>query len=299
MKRAVKFVALTYLISGVYSLLYLFFPLKTTVGSLLTALYMFIPFLSAFILQKFLYHEPLKNIFVTFKLSYWYIFALFLPVLWVGGAFLVSLLFKDVSFSSDMSGMIERFRNTLSSEKLELMKKQIKSISPILMLLGMIGQGLLAGVSINAVFAFGEEAGWRGFLNKNLRDILGFYPLSLVIGFIWGLWHLPIIIQGYNYPSHPYAGIFMMILFCILLTPFFIYIVEKTGSVIGAAIMHGSLNGLAGLALVYIKGGSDLIVGLTGLSGFIALLFFNMLLLVYDRYISKESITKGFKKNTD
>ena len=29
---------------------------------------------------------------------------------------------------------------------------------------------------------------------------------SLVIGFFWGLWHLPLIAAGYNYPGHPVAG---------------------------------------------------------------------------------------------
>ncbi len=56
----------------------------------------------------------------------------------------------------------------------------------------------------------GEELGWRGFLLKQC-SYMDFWKMSLVIGIIWGLWHAPIIIQGYNYPQNPVIGVFMMI----------------------------------------------------------------------------------------
>jgi membrane protease YdiL (CAAX protease family) len=37
----------------------------------------------------------------------------------------------------------------------------------------------------------GEEIGWRGFLLPHLQPRLGVLPTALVIGAIWGLWHLP------------------------------------------------------------------------------------------------------------
>ncbi|UJW85014.1 type II CAAX endopeptidase family protein [Devosia sp. SL43] len=37
----------------------------------------------------------------------------------------------------------------------------------------------------------GEEIGWRGFLLPRLQPRLGVLPAALVIGAIWGLWHLP------------------------------------------------------------------------------------------------------------
>ncbi len=39
--------------------------------------------------------------------------------------------------------------------------------------------------------ALGEEIGWRGFLLPRLQSRLGTVPAALVIGAIWGLWHLP------------------------------------------------------------------------------------------------------------
>ena len=53
---------------------------------------------------------------------------------------------------------------------------------------------------INAVPALGEELGWRGML----RDTLRYRPrwqVIVVTGVAWGLWHAPILLLGYNYPS--------------------------------------------------------------------------------------------------
>ncbi len=149
--------------------------------------------------------------------------------------------------------------------------------------------GFVAGITINAIAGFGEELGWRGFLQREL-GYLGFWKSSILIGLIWGIWHAPIILQGHNYPEHPQAGVLMMIIFTLLLSPIFSYIRLKAKSVIAAAVIHGSLNATVGLPLMVIKGGNDLIVGVTGLAGFIALALSNLALFIYDRYFAKEKI---------
>jgi membrane protease YdiL (CAAX protease family) len=76
-----------------------------------------------------------------------------------------------------------------------------------------IGGALLAGVSINAVVALGEELGWRGLLLTEVRP-LGWWRANLAIGLAWGLWHAPLILFGaLNYPGYRAAGVAMMILF--------------------------------------------------------------------------------------
>ena len=69
-----------------------------------------------------------------------------------------------------------------------------------------IGQVLMAGPTINAIVALGEELGWRGLLMHELKS-LGFWRSSFAIGFFWGLWHLPMIVNGYNYPGYPILGL--------------------------------------------------------------------------------------------
>lgn len=117
-----------------------------------------------------------------------------------------------------------------------------------------------------------------------------FFKAAIIIGFIWGIYHAPVILMGYNYPQHPQIGVLMMIIFCILLTPLFLYITIKSKSVIAAAILHGTMNGTYGITLMMTDGGNDLTIGLTGLAGFIALTITLICLFIYDYFISKEKI---------
>jgi membrane protease YdiL (CAAX protease family) len=138
------------------------------------------------------------------------------------------------------------------------------------LLLISLGQVLIAGPSINAVAAFGEELGWRGLLLRELES-MSFWRSSLVIGFFWGLWHLPLIVAGYNYPSHPVAGPITMIVLTILLSPLIGYVRLRAQSVFAAAVFHGTFNAAATL-VIFIKGGSPFTVGVTGVAGLITLL---------------------------
>lgn len=50
-------------------------------------------------------------------------------------------------------------------------------------------------IAVGSFFALGEEIGWRGFLVPLLVKSGLPHPL-LLSGFIWGLWHLPLIVFG-------------------------------------------------------------------------------------------------------
>ena len=148
---------------------------------------------------------------------------------------------------------------------------------------------MIAGYTINALFAFGEEVGWRSCL-LNAFEGKPFWQACVFTGAVWGIWHAPLILLGHNYPEHPQIGVAMMTLWCILLTPMFIYIRVKTKSVYGDSFLHGFLNALAGLPLLLIIGGNDLTKGVTGAAGMIALVIINAALIFYDVYISKDRI---------
>ncbi|MFT3771509.1 MAG: CPBP family intramembrane metalloprotease [Minicystis sp.] len=84
---------------------------------------------------------------------------------------------------------------------------------------------------------FGEEYGWRGYLQGELVA-LGKVRGVLLVGVIWGLWHAPLIVMGYDYPGHPVAGVFVMTLYTVMLAFVLGYAVLKTGSVWLAAYLH-------------------------------------------------------------
>ena len=54
--------------------------------------------------------------------------------------------------------------------------------------------------------------------------------------------------------------------------------------------MHGTLNATGALALIMVEGGNDLLTGLTGLAGFIAVGLAVAAFFIYDRFISREKI---------
>ncbi|MEA3431936.1 MAG: CPBP family intramembrane glutamic endopeptidase [candidate division WOR-3 bacterium] len=295
-RKAMVFIGLTFLFN--WLLAGLFFAsggeLNTPAGLAMTVFYMFIPMIVAIIVQKGIYKESIKEpLGISFKLNRWFLVAWLLPPIMAFATLGVSLFFTGVEYSPQMAGMFERFKYLLTPEQLEQMRNQT-SILPIHPIWIGLLQGLVAGITINAVAGFGEELGWRGFLQREFA-YMGFWKSSMLIGFIWGAWHAPIILRGHNYPEHPVTGVFMMIAWCILLAPTFSYIRLRAKSVIAAAIVHGSLNGTAGLAIMVVKGGNDLIIGVTGLAGFIVLVLVNFGLFVYDPASTKGPVTLQVK----
>ncbi|WP_135829404.1 CPBP family intramembrane glutamic endopeptidase [Halorussus halobius] len=113
-----------------------------------------------------------------------------------------------------------------------------------------LGVALALGATLNAVVAFGEEFGWRGYLLWELAP-LGFWRASLAIGALWGVWHAPIIVAGYNYPSFPVVGVGAIIVACVAFSPVYTYLTVRAESVLAATLLHGVFNGSAGLVVAY------------------------------------------------
>jgi hypothetical protein len=84
--------------------------------------------------------------------------------------------------------------------------------------------------------------------------------------------------------------IFFDVLILLKLNRHFVKVGLKANSVIAAAIFHGSFNATAGLAVMVLKGGNNLLIGVTGLAGFIILLIANFGLFIYDNFLTKESL---------
>ena len=124
---------------------------------------------------------------------------------------------------------------------------------PVMVASGLL-QGLVAGVTLNAVFAFGEEYGWRGVLADELAP-LGNAGAAAVTGVLWGFWHTPIILLGHNYGAQWAIGIPLMIAWCLPLA-FVLTWVRRRRSVLAAAVLHGCYNGLVGMFTLLVVDGS-------------------------------------------
>jgi membrane protease YdiL (CAAX protease family) len=91
----------------------------------------------------------------------------------------------------------------------------------------------------------GEEAGWRGYALPRLQAHLSPFTSSLIIGFLWANWHLPLIfIHVYNVtwwqfvPLTMAASVFLTLCFN-----------KSEGSTLAPIIVHGLYNVGTGIIL--------------------------------------------------
>jgi len=288
-KKILLFILLTFFID--WALVYLFITMGGKVDSvgimLLGAAYMFVPMIVTIVIQKAILKQPLAGpMGISFKVNRWFFVAWFLPLIIAFAVMGVSLLIPGVTFTPDMSGFMDSLASALSPEQMEQAMEQLASM-PVHPVWLIVVLALISGTTTNAILGFGEELGWRGFLLKEL-GFMGFWKSSALIGFIWGIWHAPLVLLGLNYPQNPQLGVLLMTSWTILIAPLFSYIRIKSRSVIAASIFHGTINAVPGLAIILIAGGSDLTVGLTGLAGFVVFALADILLWIYDRFITRE-----------
>lgn len=125
-------------------------------------------------------------------------------------------------------------------------------------------QALLLAPIINALATFGEEFGWRAYLQPKLMP-LGGHQAMLLMGLIWGVWHWPIILMGHNYglsyPGAPVLGPLAMVWFTLTFGIFLGWVTLKGGSVWPAVIGHGAINGIASLGLLLVRGEPNSLLG--------------------------------------
>ena len=122
---------------------------------------------------------------------------------------------------------------------------------PIGMLVALQCAAVAGGALINTIPALGEELGWRGWLLPRLLP-LGPVPAIIASGVIWGLWHAPLVLLGYNYPGVPgWLGVLAMMGMCTAIGGVFGWLRLRSGSVWPSALAHGSFNAAAGLSVVF------------------------------------------------
>lgn len=245
---------------------------------LLASAYMFGPAIASMI-TRLITKEGKQNLFLKpqFDEKRWiyYLASWFLPgILTILGAVLFFGLFPQY-FDSDLSNLNEMLRES----------GQEISINPWILTVIQTLQALLISPLLNAIPTFGEEFGWRGYLQPKLMP-LGGRKAVLVTGVIWGVWHWPVILMGYNYGKDyfgaPFLGPLAMVWFTLSLSVIFGWLTIKAESVWPAVIAHGALNGIASLGIIFIQGSPDPLLGPApiGLIGGLGLMLTAALLLI-------------------
>lgn len=107
------------------------------------------------------------------------------------------------------------------------------------------------GAIFNALPAAGEELGWRAYLYPALTQRFGYVWAVVIGGIIWGVWHAPLIMLGYNFGIFGLPSVGLMVLACIGLGAWLSYLYGRAGSVWVPAVAHGTFNAVAGIPLLF------------------------------------------------
>lgn len=108
-----------------------------------------------------------------------------------------------------------------------------------------IGHVFLAAVNFGLVLLLGgplgEEFGWRGYALPVLQERYSWRIASLILGGVWGMWHLPLFYIADAVQSHIPFALFM--LNTVALSILFAWLFNHTrGSVLPVLVLHTAVN---------------------------------------------------------
>ncbi|MDN5248440.1 MAG: CPBP family intramembrane metalloprotease [Wolbachia endosymbiont of Tyrophagus putrescentiae] len=94
--------------------------------------------------------------------------------------------------------------------------------------------------------SLGEEVGWRAYLLKKLKPTIpNFYARTIIVGIIWGIWHIPIYTanssdmwkDGFTLPI-----ICTYVIYTCVLSIIFAWLFEKDNSIWPVTFFHTTFN---------------------------------------------------------
>lgn len=182
-----------------------------------------------------------------------YLAALFLPAMAIllGGA-IYYLLFPN------------RFDPTMMYARKELGKIAIGGTTNPWSFITIQTVWAIATSLLNIHWMFGEEFGWRAYLQQKLMP-LGSRKSVLLVGVIWAVWHWPTIFIGaqylFGYWGEPVVGPLLFVWYLLPASTIYGWLTLRSGSVWPAAIAHGVNNACCTLMFWFLRGPIDVLIG--------------------------------------
>ncbi len=108
---------------------------------------------------------------------------------------------------------------------------------------------LLTGIMVGLMGGFFEEIGWTGFAVPKIRQRHGVLTTGIIVGFLWGAWHIPVTFWASGDSSGALSLPLLLppLLFYILVLPVFrvlmVWVYDHTDSLLITILMHASLTG--------------------------------------------------------
>ncbi len=152
---------------------------------------------------------------------------------------------------------------------------------PWMFIIPLIFNGLIHG-------GMSEEFGWRGYMLPRFQAKWNALISSLVLGVIWGIWHLPLLYAGMQSAQ----SVAELVLWQTLVAIFFTWVFNNTnGSILAVVIFHAMVN--ASGDIVWTGGSSPwYFYGVYLLAGILIMILFGSKNLVRGRTEKKNSVIK-------
>ncbi len=97
-----------------------------------------------------------------------------------------------------------------------------------------------------------EEFGWRGYAQEPLQEKIGVIPASLVIGVIWGIWHLPLwFMAGDLHSAYSFLAFVMM---TTSISIMYAWLYNSSGKKLIVVIFFHAMNNTAAPLLPFLHG---------------------------------------------
>ena len=103
---------------------------------------------------------------------------------------------------------------------------------------------LLSGLMAGLIVGIFEELGWTGFAIPRMRRRYGVLGTGLLLGVLWGAWHFPMFWEPNSFSGALPFAVLLVRLFSWLpaYRVLMVWVYDRTGSLLVAMLMHGSLT---------------------------------------------------------